>query len=109
MALSVGSVTINPLTGATLTSTGATGAAFDVLEAKTNFGTLSVDNPVAYANAKTQLVAIAEAIATATSYLLANGELEGVVAAGIAVSTSGTATSQTGSTTATGEVTGKIV
>lgn len=109
MALDPGSISIDPVSGTTIASTGAAGAAFDSLLAKTDFGTLSATNPPAYAKAKQQIADIAEAIATATAYLLANGQLQGTVAPGIAVSTAGTATAQTGATTAPGTVSGKVI
>jgi hypothetical protein len=109
MAMVVGTISIDPVTGATIASTGAAGAAFDSLLSKTNFGTLAATNPPAYAIAKKQIADIAEAIATATAYLLANGQLEATVAANIPVSTAGSATAQTGATTAPGTVTGKVI
>ena len=109
MALIVGSITIDPVTGTTIVATGAAGAAFTVLESKTIFGTLAATNPPAYAVAKQQLADIAEAIATATAYLLTDGQLQGTVAPGIAVSTTGTAAAQTGATTAPGTVSGKVI
>lgn len=109
MAMVVGTISIDPVTGATIASTGAAGAAFDSLLSKTNFGTLAATNPPAYAIAKKQIADIAEAIATATAYLLANGEVSATVAAGIHVSVAGTAAAQTGATDAPGTATGKVL
>lgn len=109
MALIVGTISIDPVSGTTIAATGAAGAAFAVLLAKTNFGTLSSTNPPAFAKAKQQIADIAEAIATATAYLLSDGQLQATVAPGIAVSTAGTAAAQTGATTAPGTVTGKVI
>jgi len=109
MALVPGSISIDPVTGSTIAATGAAAAAFSVLESKTNFGTLASTNPPAYAKAKQQIADIAEAIASATAYLIANGQLEGTVAAGIAVATAGSSTAQVGETTAVGVITGKVI
>lgn len=109
MAMNPGSISIDPVSGETLVATGAAGAAFSVLIAKANFGTLPATNPPAYAKSKQQLADIAEAIASSTAYLLENGQLQGIVAAGIAVSTAGSATAQTGATTADGVVSGKVI
>jgi len=109
MSLLVGSISIDPVTGATISSTGAAGAAFDSLLSNTNFGTLAATNPPAYAIAKKQIADIASAIATSTAYLLENGQLEATVAAQIPVSVAGSATAQSGATTAPGTVTGKVI
>jgi hypothetical protein len=109
MAMIVGTISIDPVTGATLSATGAAGAAFTSLLAKTVFGTLQTTNPPAYAAAKQQIADIAEAIATATAYLLSDGQLQGTVAPGIAVATTGTASAQAGATTATGTITGTVI
>ncbi|MFA5053363.1 MAG: hypothetical protein WC565_04855 [Parcubacteria group bacterium] len=109
MAMIVGAISIDPVSGTTIAATGAAGAAFNSLIAKADFGTLSTTNPPAYAKAKQQIADVAEAIATATAYLLSDGQLQGTVASGIAVSTAGTATAQTGATTAPGTVTGKVI
>lgn len=109
MSLVVGSISIDPITGATISSTGAAGAAFDSLLSNTDFGTLSTTNPPAFATAKRQLGDIAEAIATAVAYVKENAELDVVVASMIPVSVSGSATAQTGATTSTGTGTGKVI
>ena len=109
MALVTGTISIDPVTGTTISATGAAGAAFAVLEGDADFGDLAATNPPAYARAKQQLASIASAIATSTAYLLENGQLQGTVAPGITVATTGTAAAQAGATTGTGAVTGKVI
>lgn len=108
MAMLEGSIVINSATGAVTTKTGAAGEVFDVLVAGSSFGTLSVDNPPAYAAALNQLAVMARAIAKIIPHIRTNGVVSATVAAAIPVSTAGTAAAQTGATTAPGSATGTI-
>lgn len=91
MAMVEGSVTVNPATGSVVKS-GCCGEVFDVLLAGSDFGTLQVDNPPAYAAAVEQLAVLARAIAKVIPHVQTNA----------VVTTSVTVTSVSGVTTGGG-------
>jgi hypothetical protein len=100
MPMIAGVVTINPATGTASPKTGAAGAVFDVLDAGQDYGTLSSTNPIAYAAAREQIAVMARAIAALVPYIQTNAQ----VPLGIPVTTAGTASAQTGATTAPGTI-----
>ena len=108
MPMLEGVVAINASTGAVTAQTGCAGEVFAVLKAGSNFGTLQVDNPPAYAAALSQLAVMARAIAKVIPHIVANAQVSAEVAAGIHVSVAGSATAQTGATDAVGSATGSI-
>lgn len=97
MAMSEGSISVNPVTAA-VTGSGAAKEVYDELASSLSFPP-SMPLP-AQAIAKEQLAAIARAIAKIVPHIQANAVV--TVASGIAVSTTGTAAAQTGTTTTTG-------
>ena len=106
MAMSEGTVTINPLTGATTVKTGCVGEVFDALDGGQDYGTLAADNPPAYAEAREQIAVMARAIAKVIPHIKNNASVSTTVASGIAVQV--TPATGTGATTAPGSGSGSV-
>ncbi len=108
MTMLDGTIVIDPVTGATVTKTGAAGEVFDAMEANQDYGDTPSTNPPAYAAARKQIANLALAVAKIIPHIQANAVVTTTVASGIPVSTAGSATAQTGSTTATGTGSGSV-
>lgn len=105
MAMTEGSIVINPTTGVVTTQTGAAGEVFAVLVAGNDLSSLA-SNPVAKAKALEQLAVLARAVAKLVPHIQVNASVSATVAAGIAVTV--TPATGSGSTIATGTATGTV-